>query len=965
MNRPTAVHSIIVAFFLLYSVNICRAQSISLEWARSFGSQANDMGNALVLDKEGNVYITGQFAETLDFDPGPGVFQLTPYHFDIFVAKFDVNGNFVWAKSVGGTTADAGVAIALNSNGNIVYAAHFGETVDADPGPGTHYLTTQGPEYLPGTYLSELDPQGNMLWVRQVQPMNSFTLDEQDNIVLTGAFSKTIDFDPGPGVFNLTAHPSSGTIMDPQEAYVAKLDKQGNFLWAKAVGGGYLDMGFSVTADKWGNVITVGRFSETADFDPGPAAYNATSNGWHDVFVLKLDASGNFVWVKTVGGPDEDFGRSIAADEEGNIYWGGFFFGTVDFDPGPGTQNLSGPLGFSNISITKLDPDGNLLWARTTGGNGDDACNAITVDPIGNVYTTGTFTGVTDFDPSSGTYNLTSKAYQDIFVWKLDPSGAFVWAEAMGSDRNSDYGFAIALDESLNVYTTGHFWGTIDFDPGPDEYNLTMVNTGDVFIQKISQCPSVSYATIEAFACTDYTLNNQTYTTSGVYKQRLVNKSGCDSLITLRLTIGAYEKTSQITACESYTWEGKTYTTSGNYTAAYIGAKGCDSTLYLQLIINTKKSVFVDTTICEGQAYFGYAQAGTYMDHFVGSNGCDSTRTVNLKIKSRSFSTLNAVICEGDEYYGYKRSGSYKDTLLAANGCDSIRTIHLTVNPTKHMTQTISICEGASYFAQKALQTKSGTYRDTLVSVSGCDSIVVTHLTVKPNPKPNLGADKNLCEGSSLDLSPGRFSSYKWGDGSSGASYKATRTGVYSVTVWDQNNCSASDSMVIKNLLPNPSGFLKPVDSLCQYGELQITSLQSFVSYSWSTGSNAPFIKANKPGRYELTVQDKNNCTGREAITIIPKQCMEGFYIATAFTPNGDGKNDLFRPLLFSPVTGYKFSIFNRYGQLIFQTKDLQKGWDGKTAGLQDGTHTYVWICEFQLEGKEKNIEKGTVTLVR
>src|SRR5674476_1418906 len=122
-----------------------------------------------------------------------------------------------------------------------------------------------------------------------------------------------------------------------------------------------------------------------------------------------------------------------------------------------------------------------LVWAKNMGGASDDYVNSIAVDASGNVYTTGYFLGTVDFDPGAGTYNLTSAGGYDIFIIKLDASGNFVWAKNMGasSGASSDQGFSIAVDASGNVYTTGLFTGTADFDPGAGTYNLTSAGSGD------------------------------------------------------------------------------------------------------------------------------------------------------------------------------------------------------------------------------------------------------------------------------------------------------------------------------------------------------------------------------------------------------------------------------------------------------------------------------------------------------
>ena len=193
---------------------------------------------------------------------------------------------------------------------------------------------------------------------------------------------------------------------------------------------------------------------------------------------------GDFVWAKAMGGTSDEYGHGIFVDISGNVYASGYFWGTVDFDPGPGTFNLTS-VGSNDIFTSKLDSNGNFVWAKAMGGTSGDQGHGISVDTSGNVYTTGSFFDTVDFDPGPKTFNLTSAGSRDIFISKLDSNGNFAWAKAMGG-TSSDLGRGIFVDASCNVYTIGYFSDTVDFDTGLGIFNLTSAGLDDIFIIHLS-----------------------------------------------------------------------------------------------------------------------------------------------------------------------------------------------------------------------------------------------------------------------------------------------------------------------------------------------------------------------------------------------------------------------------------------------------------------------------------------------
>ncbi len=239
---------------------------------------------------------------------------------------------------------------------------------------------------------------------------------DSSGVYTTGYFTDTADFDPGTGVVNLTALGAIGIY----DIYISKLDLNGNYLWVKQIGSTGGDHARGIKVDSSG-IYTTGYFSGTVDFDPGTNTSSfLTSAGSGDLFVSKLDLSGNYIWAKGMGGTGDDRGYFITTDSNG-VYSTGYFNGTADFDPGADSYNLTSA-GSTDIYISKLDSStGVFVWAKQMGGTGADYGRSARVDSSGSVYTAGYFTGTADFDPGAGTVNFTSSGVNDIFVSKLTP----------------------------------------------------------------------------------------------------------------------------------------------------------------------------------------------------------------------------------------------------------------------------------------------------------------------------------------------------------------------------------------------------------------------------------------------------------------------------------------------------------------------------------------------------------------
>ncbi|MBK7856556.1 MAG: SBBP repeat-containing protein [Bacteroidetes bacterium] len=463
---------------ILFGVKNNNAQS--LQWVRQIGSAAADFANDVVIDAAGNVYVVGEFYNTVDFDPGVGVVNLTSAgNADVFIIKYTSAGNLVWARKMGGAEGDGGYAIALDGSNNVYIQGTFRSTADFDPGATAFNLTSAG---LADVFVCKLTNAGIFTWAKRFggtanEYSTDIEIDNAGSVITTGRFGGTVDFDPGVGVANLAG--------GPVDAFISKLSSAGNYVWVKHITCTSSVFIESMTEDAAGNLYFTGSFHETADFDPGATTANLTVTACSstNAFVLKLNATGIFQWVKRFGGTNSTWAYGIKVGNTGTIYTTGFFEGTADFDPGTGTVNLVSA-GNRDVFLSRLNSSGNFLSATRIGSTGEDGGGVITVDPAGNIYISGRYSATTDFNPGAGTANRTATGVYDCFILKLSSTLTFTWVCTFGGTGGDD-GRGIALDAANNVVITGLFTGTSDFDPGSGTVNLTAQSI-DGFILKLN-----------------------------------------------------------------------------------------------------------------------------------------------------------------------------------------------------------------------------------------------------------------------------------------------------------------------------------------------------------------------------------------------------------------------------------------------------------------------------------------------
>ena len=504
------------SILLLFIVSSAYAQSY--QWAKSVSGYFHASGNSIVTDNRGYVYVAG-------------VSSYTNNSHGIFITKNDAAGNSIWSFNLEGVL-DAGNAIAVDDSGNVYVTgviSIYSATVDFNPGSGLNNLSSNGSDDI---FLAKYDSLGNYIWAFNIggageESSNAIAIDAlSGNIYVTGYInSDNVDFNPGVGT-NMLSSTNGGCI------FLAKYNASGSHLWSFNIGGkspyiGYNE-GNSIAIDGLGTIFITGKFvgPNGVDFDPGTGTKKLIGHiggdgDYPDIFIAKYSSSGNYVWAINMGadyvisgGIYASSGRSLVLDSFDNIYITGYIRGNVDFDPGTGVNKIN-TNGQYEKYVAKYDSSGNYLWAFSIGGSSSVGFTAnhqiggsIALDQFNSFYITGSFWGGNiDFDPGNNLSYLSSHnpawSDEDIFIAKYDSAGHYIWAFNMGEGIGDSRGHSIALDTLGNIFITGFFTDTVDFNYGAGINNLNNNSNyyTDLFIAKYGSCNFSATITATDLTC--------------------------------------------------------------------------------------------------------------------------------------------------------------------------------------------------------------------------------------------------------------------------------------------------------------------------------------------------------------------------------------------------------------------------------------------------------------------------------
>ncbi len=424
--------------------------------AKPLGGQGSELPTAVAVDAAGNVIVVGTFQTTLSLE---GTTAQGKGGSDVFVASYGKAGGLNWVKTAGGAQDDVVHSVAVDSGNNVVFCGSFQGTADFGGGALTSAGSTDA-------YVVKLGPTGNHVFSFRYgdffgQTARAVAIGASDDVVLGGHFASSIDFGGG-------ALTSAGST----DLYVATLSSAGQQLFAKRIGNFQQQELYGLALDPLtGDIAATGRSFGTLTV----AGKSLVTSGGGDVYVLSLDAAGNELWGRVFGDGQEQFGRGVAVDANGDVLVHGYFTGAVDFGMG-----AKASLGSSDLFLAKLDPltSGTTLWAKTFGNAGEQVARSIAVDSSDAIVVTGYATGDLDF----GGGLVKNAGQSDVYLAKFTSEGTHLFSHFHGSGVNQ-YGYAVAVDPATDeLATVGAFFGTIDFGGGV----LTASNGQDGYVAKLS-----------------------------------------------------------------------------------------------------------------------------------------------------------------------------------------------------------------------------------------------------------------------------------------------------------------------------------------------------------------------------------------------------------------------------------------------------------------------------------------------
>lgn len=730
-------------------------------------------------------------------------------------------------------------AMDVSQNG-IVLSGEFGQTIDLDP-DSIAFLYVQAPVANTNHgFFSRYDQNGSFVWGRQIEAWNEIKMggqvvDGQGNIFLAGSFNDTVDLNPGTNQAYYIPQNNGA-----EDFFLVKYNSNGLFQWGRQMPSTVFTGVSDFEMDGSGNLVVVGNFEGTTDFDPGGGVQNATATD-RDIFISKYNSSGNFLISARMGvstGSGQQDVQDAAIDGSDNIYITGRFSGTVDFDPGSGVSTKTAN-GADDIFIAKYNSLLQLQWVYQLGGSGAEG--NVRVDLEGSsIWLAGSFTNTADLDLKSGTSSISSSGDLDFFLARYDLSANLISSGKIGGSGKDEV-TSLHAHNNDSVMISGHFEGSVDFDPGPGIHNLSASSANSAFLSSFGNSCHFQWAT--------------SIGGSGDVFSTVVRSTEDGNPI----LAGNLQGTADFNASSPFT---KNYTGPASFFARF---DKCDKMKFQFSVSN--------------------ADCGE-------RTGSISASTTGGTLPLRYFWTSGHTTPNADSL----RSGMYFLTVIDTNNC-TFNSPPVTISdanaPDVSVTAKLDVsCHGGNDGAlvlgltggvqpytfswSNGKTTKdvnllsAGNYEVTVTDAAGCKTIERFEVS-EPAPihitpivsAPLCGNSDGAVTGVVTGGTPGY--TLNWTPGGSGATLFNIGAGVYRLNVTDQNNCSHTRAIPVGDYGAASVLIDSIVHAGCGSGGggifVTLAGGNPGFTYAWTPGSlPSEDITGLQPNEYDLIATDNLGC---------------------------------------------------------------------------------------------------------
>lgn len=492
-----------ICLFTIVSLYYFNINAQIVDWSNHYGGDDYDVISNISHDSENNLYVTGSFTGTAEFNHGGVSQQLNSNGGgDMFLMKLNSQGELVWLKQIGGGHLDYGQGLSIDTDDNIYVVGRYAGIVDFDPSGDELFLISEQPS---AEFVCKFNGDGELQWANSIQGQsfqsvsaNQVVIDGQGNAVVTGFVMGMAYFENGEEHYEVTSYGGQNA-----DVFVSKYSPNGDLLMVKTFGGESNESCFATFSDHLNNIVIAGSFLGESFFDESTNQV-VISNGSSDIYIAKLNTSGDVEWAKSFGGEEEDYCLSVVMDNSGNIYHSGIFSGSVSFQEGQADLTLNS-LSQNDVYLSKLSSEGTTLWVQQIIGNPWGIYSSITLDGNNNIIVTGYFSESITFNNGVSETSLVSETGRSTYIAKYDTNGNFLWAYMVGSDYHAS-AVKASLDASENLFVAGYFGGTMYNGSGLTSAVLVSTTSiSDGFILKVNSANSVG---IDEF---DENINAQVY----------------------------------------------------------------------------------------------------------------------------------------------------------------------------------------------------------------------------------------------------------------------------------------------------------------------------------------------------------------------------------------------------------------------------------------------------------------------